>query len=260
MTISDSILLGILQGITEFLPISSSGHLTLTQHLLGIGDTPLAFDIFLHVSSLLAVILFFRKKLISLFLSLFNSKMRNERQEILFLFLSTLLTVLLLPVTKPVVLIIKEKPDYLLFTFFFTAVILYSADILLKKKSSRGTITLIDSITIGLLQGLAVVPGISRSGTTIFAGLATGLKGEKAVEYSFLLAIPAILGAVVLEGRNIDMITMDSTTLFSGCVASFIVSLFSLQLLVFLIRKTILKPFSYYLVVLSAVVLYLYWI
>ncbi len=260
MTISESIILGILQGLTEFLPISSSGHLTLTQHLFGLGDTPLVFDIFLHFASLLAVLIFFRRKVLSLIRSLYSRNMRNERFEILFIFISTLITAALLPLTKPVVLLIKGSPAYLIFTFLFTALILIIADILLKKNPSRNSITLKDSIITGLFQGLAVFPGISRSGSTIFAGLTTGLRGEKAVEYSFLLAIPAILGAVVLEGKNLENISIDPVVLISGCIASFIVSLISLRLLVFLIKKTMLKPFSFYLFIVAFFVFYLFWI
>jgi undecaprenyl-diphosphatase len=260
MNLSESIVLGILQGVTEFLPISSSGHLTLAQHLFGIGDTPLAFDIFLHFASLLAVLIFFRKKILSLIKSLYQKNMRNERLEILFICISTLITAAFLPLTKPVVLLIKGNPAYLIFTFLFTAVILVFADRMLKKKPTRSTITLFDSIITGLLQGLAVFPGISRSGSTIFAGLTTGLKGEKAVEYSFLLAIPAILGAVVLEARNLENLSIDPFILISGCIASFIVSLISLRLLVFLIKKTVLRPFSLYLIMIAGFILYLFWL
>ncbi len=260
MKISESIILGIIQGVTEFLPISSSGHLTLGQHLFGLGDTPLLFDIYLHLASLLAVLIFFRRKILSLISALFTRKMRNERFEIVFILLSTLITAALIPLTKPVVLLIKSNPPYLIFTFLFTALILIFADKKLKNRPSRTTISIFDSIITGLFQGLAVFPGISRSGSTIFAGLSTGLKGEKAVEYSFLLAIPAILGAVVLEGRNLDNLLMDPRILISGCIASFIVSLLSLQLLVLLIKKTELKPFSFYLIIVSAFVFYHFWL
>jgi undecaprenyl-diphosphatase len=260
MNVTESIILGILQGLTEFLPISSSGHLTLTQHLFGLGDTPLVFDILLHFASLLAVLIFFRKKILSLITSLFRKNMKNERLEILFICISTLITAAFLPLTKPVVLFIKGNPDYLIFTFLFTALILIFADRMLKKNPERNTITLFDSIIIGLFQGLAVFPGISRSGSTIFAGLTTGIKSEKTVEYSFLLAIPAILGAVVLEGRNVENLSMDPIVLISGFTASFIVSLFSLRLLVFLIKKTVLKPFSFYLLAIAAFVFYLFWL
>ncbi len=260
MKITESIILGIVQGLTEFLPISSSGHLTLGQHLFGLGDTPLLFDIYLHFASLLAVLFFFRTKILSLIRALYTQNMRNDRFEIIFILLSTLITAALIPLTKPVVLLIKSNPSYLIFTFLFTALILIFADKKLKSRSSRSTVSIFDSIIIGLFQGLAVFPGISRSGSTIFAGLSTGLKGEKAVEYSFLLAIPAILGAVVLEGRNLDSLSMDPLILISGCIASFIVSLLSLQLLVFLIKKTELKPFSFYLIIVSAFVFYHFWL
>ncbi len=260
MNITDSILLGTLQGVTEFLPVSSSGHLTLLQHFLGLGDTPLIFDIYLHAASLIAVVIFFRKRITDLTVSLFKKNRKNEKIEILFLLLSTVITALMLPLTRPVVYYIKEKPQFLLFSFLFTAVILLFTDKILKKRSGRSIISLKDSIMIGLFQGLAVFPGISRSGSTICAGLFSGLKGDKSFEYSFILAIPAISGALLLESVNADIKGLDIHILIAGCFSSLVFSLISLQLLSFLIRKTLFKPFAFYLIFLSFVVLKIFWL
>jgi len=260
MNIIDSLILGIIQGVTEFLPVSSSGHLTLVEHFLGAKEVPLLFDIILHVASLLAVIIFFRKRIMTLIQALYKKEMKSEKKEILFIIISTIITGSMVFMTKPAVLYLKKNPQYLIFTFIFTAVILLVADRLLKRKNSREELTVKDSIITGVFQGFAVLPGISRSGSTIFAGLISGVKAEKAVEYSFLLAIPAILGAVVLEMKSGGLGSIGLTVTLFGFVASFIASLLSLKLLVFLIKKTILKPFSFYLFALAAVILNIYWL
>jgi len=252
--------LGVLQGITEFLPVSSSGHLTLFEYFLGASDTPLVYDVLLHLASLLAVLYFFRIKILSLIRSLYTKEMKEERREILFILVSTFITVTMLPLTKPVVYLLKSEPSYLLFTFMFTALILFIADYFLKKGTGRNKLCLKDAFITGIFQGFAVFPGISRSGSTICGGLISGIKGEKAVEYSFLLAIPAIAGASLLEIGKGTLSSIDFSIVSVGFICSFFSSLLSLKLLVFLIKKTQLKPFAYYLIAVSFLVFNIFWI
>jgi len=252
MGILDSILLGILQGITEFLPVSSSGHLILLQDfLLGENKPPVAYDILLHIASLLAVILFFKNKILQLLKGVKDKEMKVERKEIVFIIISTLITAAAVPLSKPVSEFMKANPKYLIIAFLYTAVILIIADRLMKRKSGRENLILKDSLLIGLFQAVAPLPGISRSGSTICAGLISGLKNNKAVEYSFMLAIPAILGAGVLELRHLENANLDVSVLAFGFLSSFIASVLSLKLLVFMIKKTKLSIFAVYLVALS---------
>ncbi|MCP4137207.1 MAG: undecaprenyl-diphosphate phosphatase [bacterium] len=265
MGVLESLILGIIQGITEFLPVSSSGHLNLTQYILaehasGLSEVPLLFDILLHVASLLAVFIFFRKKVFSLLQAVYQTERTEERKEILFIIISTIITVAMIPLTKPVVHFIKKEPRYLLFTFLFTAIILIIAHFLLKKGPKRETITLKDSIIMGFLQGLAVFPGISRSGSTIFGGLISGLKGEKVVEYSFMLALVIIPGAAIWEMIGGTFGAIEAPALIAGSISSFAASYFSLGFLVFLIKKTQLIPFAIYLIILCGVVLKFMWL
>jgi len=281
MTLFDSIFLAILQGLTEFLPVSSSGHLTLFQHYLKVQNAPLIFDIILHVASLLAVMIFFRRKIISLikaaidililfYIKLFKNNLeekknsikseKQERVEIGFLLLSTAITVAFVPLTKPIVLYLKKDPKFLLFAFLFTAIILLIADYLMKRNTGSEKITLKNSIIIGFFQALAVIPGVSRSGSTICGGLISGTTSKKAVEYSFILAIPAILGAAILEYDSTLIQSIPVTILIAGFIVSFITSLGALRLLVFMVEKTMLKPFAFYLIILSSIVIYQFWI
>ena len=254
MNFIESILLGILQGITEFLPVSSSGHLILLEHLMGLKEVPMIYDIALHVASLLAVLIFFRRKVTSLFKSVFDLTAKKEHEYILFLIVSTLVTGLMVFVTKPVILFLRDTPSYLSICFVITGIVLITAQILMKKGDPQKEISFRDALFIGFLQGIAVLPGVSRSGSTISAGVMRKISGEKAVEYSFMLSIPAILGALVLESGEGSLGNIDISVLTSGFIAAFLASIVSLKFLVFMIRKTALYPFAFYVLILAAAV------
>lgn len=254
MNFIESVLLGILQGITEFLPVSSSGHLILFQHLMGLKEVPMIYDIILHVASLAAVLFFFRKKIAVLAKSVFDMNARNDHKYILFLIVSTAVTGGMVFATKPVILILRERPQFLAVCFIITAVVLITAQLLMKKGDPAKEITFKDALFIGFFQGIAVLPGVSRSGSTISAGLMRKLPGDKAVEYSFMLSIPAILGAFVMESGDGALGNIDTSVLAAGFIAAFLASLFSLKFLVFMIRKTALYPFAIYVLALAAAV------
>ncbi|MFO7736728.1 MAG: undecaprenyl-diphosphate phosphatase [bacterium] len=257
MSVPEAIILGIIQGLTEFLPVSSSGHLTLFQYIMGHGgETPLMFDICLHVSSLFAVIIFFRKKLLSLSKGVFDKKTKKDSfREVFMICISTFVTASMVFFTKPLLMNIRKEPGLLFFTFLFTAVILLAAGYMMKKKNEDRAINVKDAIFIGFFQGLAVLPGISRSGSTIAAGLFRKISREKAVEYSFLLFIPAILGALVLELAGEEWRTMEILPVIAGSTTSFVSSLLALKLLIIMVKKTLMFPFSIYLGILSLTVL-----
>jgi undecaprenyl-diphosphatase len=256
MTFIESILLGILQGFTEFLPVSSSGHLVLAEHILGYNDeVPLLYDILLHVASLLAVFIFFRKKLIKLVKGLFDMSGYNEDHKYaVMLIISTFVTGIMLFVTKPAVHYLRANPVLLFGTFLFTAGILFVSQYFLNRSFDKKEMTVKDAVIIGAFQGIAVLPGISRSGSTITAALFRKLSANDAVEYSFMLAIPAILGALVLESVKGSFSSIDPVTALAGFTASFLSSLVALRFLVFMIKKTIMYPFGIYLGVLAVIV------
>ena len=254
MTIFDSIILGILQGLTEFLPVSSSGHLVFVEKLLGHKDVPLLYDILLHVASLLAVFIFFRKKLFSLAKECLSVKYNRSHRYVLLILAATIVTTAMLFVTKPVLESIKAQPVYLTVAFAFTAVLLLLAQSFFKKTIPEKEITLKDALFIGFFQGIAVLPGVSRSGSTITGALFRKIPAAEAVEFSFMLAIPAILGALLLELVKGGFALIDPVPSIIGFVFSFVSSLAALKLLVFMMKKTVLYPFAIYLFALSALV------
>lgn len=203
---------GILQGLTEFLPVSSSGHLALFQALFGVDDpglSYLSFDILLHMGTLLAVFLLFWRdvvELIKAFFSLLGDLLRGRkmhlntpyRKLVVWMILATLPLVLVVPLQGAV----EWFYGSMLFIGLFlwcTAGLLWLADRAAKGKKTAQTMTWKDALFVGILQAFATLPGISRSGTTISAGRMRGLSKEFSVRFSFLLSIPAILGANVLS-------------------------------------------------------------
>ncbi len=272
MTILQALLLGALQGLAEFLPISSSGHLAVTQNLFGLEDLPLLFDVFLHLATLLAVCIYFWKKIWALLKCLgrwITRKPMPENQQsddvlcgtdergrkaIIAIILSTIITGVIGIVTS------KLIPDLpIKFTcagFIVTALILIISTQIGKKKenlpaqeNSKG-VSILQSLVIGLMQGVGTLPGISRSGSTIAGALFSGMDRKTAGDYSFIISIPAILGAFILEIKDLDEMTgsIGIAPIVIGCTAAFIVGYLSLALLMKLIRKGKLQWFACYLI------------
>ncbi|HPX27579.1 MAG TPA: undecaprenyl-diphosphate phosphatase [Treponemataceae bacterium] len=262
MSIIQAVLLGALQGVAEFLPISSSGHLTLVQHLFGLEDIPLLFDISLHVATLLAVILVFRRLILDLLCTAFRWMLRKSTEEdkpklqmILSLIAATAVTGVFGIVLKK---IIPDLPIQVVFAgFIVTAMLLFISSKISKKNEGKEVknISLIQGLITGAAQGIGVLPGISRSGITISAALAAGIDRKTAGEFSFLLSIPAILAAFVLELGDLGNMTQSISiqALLLGCLAAFAVGIFALKFLLALIRKGKLEWFAYYLIPLALI-------
>ena len=261
MSISQALLLGILQGIAEFLPISSSGHLAVAQELFSLNDIPLLFDIFLHLATLAAVIVFFRKKILSLFAVLFRWIGHKEqegdkegRSIIIALILGTFVTGIIGVFASD---IIDDIPIKFVFAgFIVTALILILSSYLSHRKeissspTDKGIVTPVQGLLVGLAQGFGVLPGISRSGSTIAGALFAGVDRNTAGEFSFLLSIPAILGAFILEAKDIGIVadSIGLRPLIIGCTAAFVSGIFALAILMKLIRKGNLAWFAAYLI------------
>lgn len=254
MTIFESIILGIIQGLTEFLPVSSSGHLVLAQYFWGINEPGISFEIIAHLGSLLAVILYFHKDLYALLISamkIFSSKKTysdiNNLKIIAYLILATITTAGIGIMFKDYFEMLYNIPLAVAIALFITGLITYISD-----KIPNGSFADYDlgwgkAIFIGIGQALAIIPGISRSGTTIAFSLFSKMKRENAARFSFLLSIPAILGAAVLD--FFDMEKLDSSTLISygfGALSAFISGFLVIALLLNLIQKKKLKYFSFY--------------
>ncbi len=244
MGVLEAIILGIVQGATEFLPVSSSGHLVLAQHLLGFKDLHnyLLFNLVLHLGTLLAIFIVFFKPLLHAF---------TEKKRIMQVILATLPLFPLLFLLKPIEDMF-DRPELLGYFFILTALLLYIG----LRQSPRAQITETaapyrDAFIIGLFQALAILPGISRSGATISGAFIIGWGSQAAVFFSFLIAIPAILGSAVLEGLHI----LKEPSAFQGIpvsiylwgfIAAFLTGLAALLLLIRLAAKNKLQYFIWY--------------
>lgn len=256
MTYFDSFILGLLQGLTEFLPVSSSGHLVITQALLGTKSTGVAFDVLLHLGSLLAVLIYFRSRILSIIQSLYKKEKETERKMILFLIVGTIPAVVAVLFFKDFFEQAFSNPLLASSMLFVTGLILLSTRFKRKETKSLSTKT---SLLIGIGQSFAIIPGISRSGTTIATGMLAGIKPSVAAEFSFLLAIPAIIGAVVFKLD--DLLHMDTSLMGQygfGLVVTFLSSLFAVYAVLALIKKGKFEYFAYYCFAAGALGLYLF--
>ena len=215
MSLLSSILLGLIQGVAEFLPISSSGHLAIAEHLLGMSgasDIPEFFDVLLHLGTLLAVFVAYWDDIRDMVLEFFRgvsdlahhstpTPVPPARQLILLIIVGTLPLFVILPV-KDLVEGLADNMCFVAGALIVTGFLLFASDRVKKGRKTEKNATLLDVLLVGVGQAIATCPGISRSGTTITAGCFMGFDRKFAVRYSFLLSIPAILGANVLSLKD----------------------------------------------------------
>ncbi len=255
MNIFLSILLGLIQGLTEFLPVSSSGHLVLAQHFLGIKESnDIAFEVFLHLGTLIAVIVYFRESLMELFVSLFkwrptveNQPHRHNRLLIVYLGVSTLATFVFYVIFKNPLKALYDQPLIVAGMLTVTGTLIYISDYIKDRGMPAFSMGALRSILIGLGQGLAIIPGISRSGTTIACSIYTGVRRKDAAKFSFLLSIPAIIAASISELEAFSQ--LDGNMWFAyiaGFIAAFISGYLVISILIRLIQASKLKYFAYY--------------
>ncbi len=267
MTYLEAIILGIFQGIAEFLPISSSGHLALLQKLFGIKEGNLFFTEMLHFGTLVSIIVVYFSDIIKIIVEFFKLLASLiKRKEKILLNIHQKLAIYIIIGSIPTAIIGLSFEDFFesLYTsilpigifFIVTGFILFFVEKGHKQDKGIKEMTLLDSIFIGTAQGIAIIPGISRSGTTIGAGLFRGLNKSLATEYSFLLALPAtfgagLLGILKLLKNKADIII--NPPLFLGVFLSAIVGIISLSFLIKILKKNKLYYFSYYLWVVGVV-------
>lgn len=244
MSLFDAIILGLLQGLTEFLPVSSSGHLVLTQAILNVNDPGVAFEVILHAASLLAILVYFRKRIFALILALFGKGEKEDRTIVLFLVIGTLPAVIAVLLFKDFFEEAFSNPVMTSVMLLVTGFILLMTRFIPKgndKVSTKST------ILMGLGQAMAIMPGISRSGSTIAVGMMSKVEPSKAAEFSFLLAIPAILGALVFKADDLTQLSSDMLGLYSiSFITTFVSSLLAVYLVLSLIKKGKFEYFAYY--------------
>ncbi len=258
MDIIQAIILGIVQGLTEFLPVSSSAHLVFMTDILGLPQN-VAFDTILHLGTLVAVVGYFWKDIliiissfISSVLDIFRGRFKQGLEEKPFKKLSWLLVIGTIPAGIAGILLQKQFEalfsDVLYVGIFLiiTGLLLWGAERVKPGTKDVKDITFKNALVIGLFEAIAIAPGISRSGATISAGLFSGLNRELAARFSFLLSIPAILGAAVVQMRHINSVDISTLTLFAGFISALIFGYIAIKLLLKIIKERTLMIFAYY--------------
>lgn len=263
-----AVILGTIQGLTEFLPISSSGHLVISRHLFGLKESELYFDISVHIGTLVAVIVYFRKELWAIINAVSRCSVLILKGE------SSLVDIYADTHIKLVIFIIAGSIPTAILGFWFhkvsdrifssvtivgsmlvvTGIILFMTGCLLwstcrieEEGEDISGFSIKRALVIGLVQGVAIIPGVSRSGSTIAVGLFMGLNRESAAKYSFLLSIPAILGAGVLIFKDISVdSTIHAGSLIIGFLTSCLVGYASLRFLMHIVKKGNLHLFAPY--------------
>lgn len=258
MDIDKAIYLGIVQGLTEFLPISSSGHLVIFQKIFGILKHDVFFDVVLHSGTLLAVILLYRKAIFEIIQSCVDiNKIKTKHHNVDIakkIFLTTLITGFIGIAFKDYFLLFFNNTKIVSIFFLITSILLFLTKFRAKEKfliqdmlKIDYQITWIQALIIGFAQSLAIAPGISRSGTTIAVALFLGLNKKAASSFSFLICIPVILGALLLDIKDMEMDKLNVLNMVIGFVFSFFVGILALILLLKIINQGKLHIFSYYL-------------
>lgn len=257
MTTFQAILLGVIQGVTELLPVSSSAHLVIAQSFMpGFQQPGVLFDAVLHMGTLLSVLYFFRKDIIDMILSILPvtagsphaaGQKKNHRKLIILLLISTAITAGVGLLFKTEIETLYSSVKVALLMLFVTGIILFLSDKVKYASRKEGNMSVLDACLIGFVQSLALLPGISRSGSTIVCGIFLGLTRETAARYSFLLSIPTICGAVILQSNHFSAITREEILPYTlGFIAAAVTGFFAIHMLYFIIRRARLRVFAYY--------------
>ena len=255
------IIQAVIQGLTEFLPVSSSGHLSVARHFMNVDDGGIVLSVVLHLGPRVAVLIAFRTRIWGMikefFLSIRDiftgrfrwSEMNDDRRMMVMVILATLILV-------PFALIkdwftsVQEDSDIIFegCAFIFTSIVLFLSDACVKGHKTGKDIKVKDAVTVGLFQVVALFPGVSRSGSTVSAGLFCGLARETAVAFSFILGIPAILGSAVLEAKDVigAGIEIDAVPMLIGAAVSAVVGLLAIKLVQVIIKNDKFKIFGVY--------------
>ena len=242
VTLIEVVILAVVQGLTEWLPVSSSGHLVITQKLLGV-NPPLIFDVMLHVGTLMVVLTVFRKDILEIIKAFVRRDFETEEGK---------LALFIVVGSVPIAIIGFVFYDFLKSLFsnlpavglalLITGCVLFFSE----KRIGNRKIGILDSLLIGLAQGVTIIPGISRSGVTVATGLLRRVDKATAFKYSFLLSVPAVLGATVMESRELAVANVDMIPLFLGAIISMIVGYASLKLLQKIVMNEKFHLFAYY--------------
>ena len=265
MFVLQALLMGVVQGLTEFLPVSSSAHIVLTSHmyrfftgqeLATVGTNEIFFDIIIHLGTLFAVMIYLRKEIYLIFKKFVHAlKNRDfsssEAKLPIFILLGTFVTCCIVLPLRSVVEGLTSEPSIIGCLLIVTGFILFLSEYISSKYSAKtNKITLKSAIVMGLVQGLAIFPGISRSGSTIAAGMMCGVDKVSTAKYSFLLSIPIIVGASlffpILELESFSVVNLSLPILLTGFLSSMIVGFLCIKYFMKFLEKCSMKFFAYY--------------
>jgi len=253
-----AIILGIIQGIAEWLPISSTGHIRLIEYFLGL-QLPLLFAVILHIGTLIVIFIFFRRDIKNILIALTHRDFKSENGRLI-----PLIIVGSIP-TAIIGYLLSDTIEHLSSTILPIAIaFVISGTLLFTSRFARektGIVTYQTALIFGIAQGIAVMPGISRSGTTIAVALLLGIKREKAFKFSFLLSIPAIIGALILETFK-DEATLSQSgftlaSILTGVLAAMLIGYLTLNLLWRIIERKMFHFFALYCWILGAALIIL---
>ena len=260
------VILGIIQGIAEFLPISSSAHLIIFRNLFGIGssiakDLELSFDIALHFGTLLAIGIYFFKDIINIIKNGFTKGPKDSEGKIFWYIVVATIPAGLAGVLLESIIENAVRNNYILIAvaLIFMGIVIYLVDKYASQKKEIKDMSLKDAIIIGCSQVFALIPGFSRSGTTIAAGRAIKLNTEDSAKFSFFLSAPVVLGAVlvhVIKDGTIDLIMANLSMFIVGVLSSFIIGLLCINFLLKYLKKNDFKLFMWYRIILGIIVIF----
>jgi len=265
MDLLTAVLMGILQGITEFLPVSSSGHLALFQHFFGMEDIEseqMFFTVMLHFGTLISIFIYYWRDILDMIAEFFrgvaalfgkeggrrSAPPPPARRLVLLIIVATLPLFAVLPV-KGAVESAAQNVTFVSLALIATGFLLFFSDRFARGKKTERTATVADALLVGVAQGIGTLPGISRSGVTISAGLLRGYSREFAVRFSFLMSLPAVLGATLLELKDALEQSVDPALIpycAVGVAVAAVVGLFAIKLVNLLSNKGKFGAFAYY--------------
>ena len=256
-----AMILGLVQGLTEFLPVSSSGHLILVREIMGLnngvnGQFNLMFDIMAHVGTLVAVVIVLYKPILDLF--------KKPFKRLAMLVVACIPAVIVGFLFKDYIEDYFSTAKYLCFFFLFTAVIMLVSEILAKRNKKPKELGWGSAIAMGVMQGVGVFPGVSRSGSTIFGGTVVGTDSKQIATFSFLMSIPIILGSLLLSVIDVAqagaLAQIDWFSIFVGAASAFASGYIAVRVMLKLIAKADFKWFSLYLLIVSILTFSFYFI
>ncbi len=242
VTLIEILILAVVQGLTEWLPVSSSGHLVITQKILGL-SLPLIYSIMLHVGTVIVILTVFRKDVTEIIKALIKRDFETEEGKLaIFIAVGTVPTALIGFVFHDFFESLFNNLTAVGIALLATGFVLFVSE----KRIGNQKMGILDSLLIGLAQAVAIIPGVSRSGATVSTGLLRKIDKTTAFKYSFLLSVPAIIGATIMESRDLVLGNIDPLPLFLGTIISMIVGYASLKLLQKIVLNQKFHLFAYY--------------